>query len=110
MLDVRLTVTSNHFPELARRYPALARAIVQKTGLDIEAAAKMRAPVDTGALRNSITGAMTGEAEGEVAVGVEYGPYVEFGTRSASAQPYLTPAVEAARPEFERAVAAALDS
>ena len=35
-----------------------------------------------------------------VAVGAEYGAYVEYGTRHRPAKPYLTPAVEAQRAPF----------
>jgi hypothetical protein len=40
-------------------------------------------------------------------VGAEYGIFQELGTRFMSAQPFLAPAAEAARPDFERAVKAA---
>lgn len=108
------------------------QAIVKKAAFDIERNAKERAPVDTGALRSSIYtvlgwgGSGYGKAKGDaqsrrkdakilteipaqgleavVAVGVEYGIYVEFGTRRMGAQPYLGPAVEKIRPEFEAAM------
>lgn len=35
-----------------------------------------------------------------VGVGMEYGPYVEYGTARAPAQPFMTPAAEAATPDF----------
>lgn len=41
-----------------------------------------------------------------VAVGAEYGIYVELGTTRMPAQPYFYPAVEAARPGFEAALSA----
>ncbi len=37
-----------------------------------------------------------------VAVGAEYGVYVEYGTVNQAAQPYLEPAVEGVRPVWER--------
>ena len=43
-----------------------------------------------------------------ITVGAEYGIYQEYGTRFMPAHPYFTPAVEAVRPQFEAAVAAAL--
>lgn len=107
--------------------------IVKKACLDIEANAKDNAPVDTGALKASIysvvdgaDGAAEAEAEaraanskinfvtpdgdvivdrlhGMVVVGADYGPYVEYGTTRAGAQPFFTPAVEAVRGSFEGA-------
>ncbi len=109
MVDVRLTVSSNRFPELARRYPELARAIVQKTGLDIVAGCQMRSRVDTGQMRAGWQFEMTGATEGEVYNNVEHTVYNEFGTRYMTAQPMLAPAVDEAQPQFEAAVARALD-
>lgn len=55
--------------------------------------AKRNAPVRTGDLRGSITPAITdGGLTGKAAPHVDYGPYVELGTRFMNAQPYLKPA------------------
>lgn len=76
----------------------------------VEADAKSAAPVDTGALKNSIQTRRVRSLEHEVAVGVEYGAYVEFGTVRMGARPYLTPAVERQRAAFERIVGEAIRS
>lgn len=107
-MQVDLVITHNRLGALAAQLPGLANAIVGKTVADIEAEAKALVPVDTGALKNSITGEMTGTAEGQVSVGQEYGPYVEYGTARQAAQPYLTPAADRARPRLVAAVDAAL--
>jgi len=119
-------------PGVIARSEAKAAAIVAKTGIDIEAGAKERAPVDTSNLENSIAWAPTGTYEGEVIVGAEYGLYVEDGTvhpprhyktsitdpsrglavpvahytrgYTIAPQPFLAPAVEDARGPFEAAV------
>lgn len=89
-------------------------AAVQAAVIDIEAGAKMRAPVGyTGFLRNSIRGHITGPMMGEVEVMAEYAEPVEFGhiTRSGShvaAQPFLLPAVAAARARFRVTAAIAV--
>lgn len=71
---------------------ALARAL-EEIGLTAENYAKKACPVDTGRLRNSITHVIR-PSEKAVYIGtnVEYGPYVELGTRHMKAQPYLRPA------------------
>ena len=74
--------------------------ILRRT-IKVERAAKRNAPVDTGRLRSSITRSnvvRNGDSL-EVAIGtdVEYGPYVELGTSRQRAQPYLRPALDAAR-------------
>lgn len=52
-------------------------------GLIVEAEIKTQAPVDTGALRNSIDSKLTSDDDGRaVVIGTnqKYAPYVEFGT------------------------------
>ena len=99
---------SGSFAALAKETRKKLSQVVRKAAFDIEAQAKANAPVDTGALRNSIQAETTGELEGEVGVGVEYGPYVEFGTVKTAPQPFLGPAVDAVQPAFEKAVAAVI--
>lgn len=102
-----------------------AEQIVTKIAFDVEAGAKTRAPVDTGALKASIYTSTrrsstyrdhTGDAflanpdariapeveaphrlEAVVAAPMEYAVYVELGTSKMGAQPFLGPAVEAVR-------------
>lgn len=72
-----------------------------KLPYEIMAGAKARAPVRTGYLRDSIT--VRKQSGGyEVHVGAKYGLYVEYGTRNAPAQPYLTPAAQEAIRRFIR--------
>ena len=75
----------------------------------VTAQAKVLAPVDTGQLKNSIMGKVSGaeyghqggpslsdqpkEGEGVVGTAVVHGIYNEFGTRRLAAQPFLRPAV-----------------
>lgn len=114
--------------------PALIRRameqIIVKACFDIQAQAMANAPVDTGMLESSIyTMTHRGSSYGEgvtgdtskllpevsappnaltayVVVGANYGVYVEYGTSHGPAQPYLTPAAEFVRPQFEKAAAA----
>lgn len=90
---------------LAAALKPKAEQLVAKGTLDVEARAKALAPVDTGNLKNSI-GSHAAGLTGVVAVGADYGAYVEWGTTKTAAQPYLGPAVEAVRPGFEAAAAA----
>ena len=114
----------NDFDVLAAEYDHLVNQVVRKVAFDLEKGAKARAPVLTGFLRSSIyvrtedssDMALSGsgpsfpevEAPGHnnalVAVGAEYGIYVEFGTHRASARPYLVPAAEAVRQPFQQAL------
>lgn len=72
------------------------------------------APVDTGALRSSITvgfngGLMAGWMEGMAGPEIRYGGYVEFGTERTRPQPYMGPALDRAAVEFEMGLAALAD-
>jgi HK97 gp10 family phage protein len=79
-----------------------ARQVVNRLAFKVEGYAKMRAPVDTGALKNSgftVVAARDGDAA-IVGFSVEYAPYQEFGTYRMAAHPFLWPAVEQAATEF----------
>ena len=84
---------------------AINRALAA-IGLQIENYARNNAPVDTGALRNSITSEVLA-SEHAVVVGsnIEYAPYQELGTSRMDAcnsgQGFLRPAVEDHIAEFE---------
>lgn len=77
--------------------------LLGKIAHDIEAWAKLNAPVDTGFLRGSIRARRMGDFYWVVAVGAEYGAYVELGTTRAAAQPYLLPAVLTVRSKLSAA-------
>lgn len=78
-----------------------ARRAVAKTALEIEATAKSLAPVDTGALRNSISSDITdGRYAAEIGPTVEYAPYVEYGTSRMAPQAYMGPALDRHGGEF----------
>ncbi len=73
---------------------------LQRRALRVESLASQLCPVDTGRLSNSITHEMGVDADGpysDVGTNVEYALFVELGTSRAAAQPYLRPALEAAK-------------
>lgn len=69
---------------------AISRAL-EAIGLTAEAYAKLKCPVDTGRLRNSITHTVKDDTV-YIGTNVEYAVYVEMGTKNTRAQPYLRPA------------------
>lgn len=77
----------------------VGKELVRRT-IRVERRAKQLAPVDTGRLRSSIThetGREGGELVGRVGTNVDYAPHQELGTSRMAAQPYLRPALDAAR-------------
>lgn len=86
-----------------------AARVVRRSAAQVEALSKQNAPVDTGNLRNSITTIMQGDgrfATMQASIGptAHYGGYVEYGTSRMAPQPYLGPALDAVKPEFEAAM------
>jgi phage gpG-like protein len=123
-MAVVVTLTHNRLPEIIRKLPVETRQIVQETVFDIEgrikidmasaksgqmygdhqASAPGEAPaVDTSALINSIQTEVNG-SEGEVYTNAEYAVHLEYGApmNNLEPRPFMTPAAEAARPEFMR--------
>ena len=94
---------------------ALAEAL-EEIAEKIRDDAKGFVPVDTGALRKSIRIEKKGKLKVSIIAGgggiinprsgreVDYAGYVEFGTRRASPQPYMQPALEKNKDEILRIV------
>ena len=111
-MPITITVSDNRFPRIAAALPGATSQVVRKTTFDIQALAQVLVPVDTGALKNSIS-VEVGDTEGVVYTNMAYAARIEFGFVGADSlgrvynqapQPYLTPAVEAARPGFIEAL------
>jgi HK97 gp10 family phage protein len=67
-----------------------------------QASASGEAPaIDEGALVNSIQTEMTGEMSAVIGSNMEYAPHLELGTIHIAPRPFLGPAFEAAKDEFE---------
>ena len=78
-----------------------AQLLVRASALRIEGEAKRFAPVDTGALRNSIGTAISGGGlTAEIAATVAYAPYVEYGTRRMAPRAFMGPAFDRIAPDF----------
>jgi HK97 gp10 family phage protein len=69
-----------------------------RRGVQVERAAKIGCPVDTGRLRASIVTAIGEDGRGlfvDIGTDVVYAPYVELGTSRQPGQPFLRPALRA---------------
>ena len=128
-----LIVVYNLLPEIAAKIEDMASEAVRKSAFDIVAHSMAAAPVGpTGFLKNSHYVTVKGgvnehpysavqtpaadqtllpevETPAEkttaiVAIGASYATYVEYGTVHMAARPFLTPAVELVKPQFEKAL------
>lgn len=104
MATIVTKIDLTRLEELTAAMRPRASVIVRETGFEAANLAAMFAPLDTGALRNSILAESrpTGELSFIVQDGVEYGIHQEFGTKNIPAHPFITPAIEAIRQKFER--------
>jgi HK97 gp10 family phage protein len=75
--------------------------VLASLAYQVEVEAKMRTPVDTGALKSSLNSSKINEHTYHVSDGVEYGIYQELGTSRMAAQPFLVPAVEKVRGQLD---------
>lgn len=85
--------------------PGEARKAIRETAEEIKAAAKAAAPVDTGALRDSIsyeTRETAGGAEAEIGPTVWYSHFLEYGTARMGPRPFLGPALDRYGNELEK--------
>ena len=77
---------------------------VRETALVAQGDARQNAPVDTGALKGSISTEFDRNAEsstGTVYTNIEYGLYQEMGTVKMAAHPYMMPALNDNKSTFE---------
>jgi HK97 gp10 family phage protein len=82
-----------------------AREIIETYGTLMAGDAAKGAPVETGALRSSITSESHMESDLTYVVqdGVEYGVFQELGTSKMAAQPFMVPSIEKWREKFYKA-------
>jgi HK97 gp10 family phage protein len=132
-----IIVNRNNFAAYGEQVNQRVAKVVRDTAYAIVDRARELAPVDTGALRESIYAVTdtqseygmaaahaqalrpeivplepiqpVGPYEAGVGIAAPYWLYLEFGTMNRPARPFLTPAVEETRPKFEQGMAEALE-
>jgi HK97 gp10 family phage protein len=98
---MNLITRKSNWSKLLSEFDDTTAVGLKRTALEIRKEAQNRVPVDDGDLRSSI--AVVERVGGdplavEVTAGnsvVDYAGFIEFGTRYAAAQPFLTPALQA---------------
>lgn len=78
------------------------KQIVKQNTAELTQGAQRKAPVDTGNLRRSITMDLSdGGLTGKVKPTADYAPYLEYGTRFQSGQPFMRPAFNKQKAQFK---------
>lgn len=96
-------------PQILEHHRAGLARVVNDTAHAVQGWARTFAPIDTGALRNSITAERSGDPlTWFVNVGAEYGIHQEFGTVYQTGTPFMRPAVAKMSDSFTRDIAAVL--
>lgn len=106
-MGLSFEISQNKLAGLSATLQSALAKVVETTAFEISEEAKLRAPVDTGNLRASISSESAG-LSGSISVGADYGAAVEFGGVYTSPQPYLTPAVSEAKDGFIQRIKSAL--
>lgn len=94
-------VLKSNLSQIAQRAPEFASVALLQTAADIVDIAKQIVPVDTGALKQSLGANPIDSKTVQVGSDMFYAPFVEFGTSTQAAQPYLIPAFAQAEKTFE---------
>lgn len=108
-LQYELKVISNKLPFAPEAMQKLASEVVYETAERIVNRAKILVPVDTGYLKSTIRVLPVNDLNAAVIVNAPYAALVEYGTRRQAAQPFLTPAIQSQRSNFEDDMAEVLN-
>ena len=96
----RVVFDESALAELFRSKEGPVGKTITRATIRVQRRAKQLAPVDTGRLRSSVAYEVARDGRdivGRVGTDVNYAPYIEFGTRRMRAQPFLRPALSAAK-------------
>lgn len=104
MIVSKFTLDTKELDRLAGKLGVNVDRALASIAEQVQGEAAVRAPVDTGALKNSIAAEKKSQFLWWVADGVEYGIHQEFGTSRMSAQPFMIPAVESVRRQVAKII------
>lgn len=94
-MPVEVRIVEDFIPEVVARVNATSRAAVKACADDIARDMRAYAPVDTGAMRDSIESqSNVAGFDAEVHIGEDYWFYPNYGTRFQAAQPFVEPAID----------------
>lgn len=93
-MSVKVTINLGRIAALSNSIPQQADRIIEGAARGIEGGAKSGSPVDTGAMRASIAVQNVGKAHRRIGASARYAVFVEMGSRSRAALPFLQPAFQ----------------
>jgi len=93
---------AHQFAAAAAQSVARVPTALAQCGLLVVRTAKQKAPVDTGFLRSAIQMSPPTQTHVDVVAHASYSAYQELGTSRMKAQPFMRPALDENREEFER--------
>ena len=89
--NITFEKVEDHLEDILIGMKLATTCALESVGVQAEAYAKKKCPVDTGLLRSSITHVYD-KTSAYIGTNVVYAPYVEFGTSRQKPQPFLRPA------------------
>ena len=95
---IKIVIHAEELAAIAKQAPGLDTVICELASQEIKDEAYLRAAVDTGEMRDSITRYVYGKIFRVIAE-APHSAFVEWGTRRMAAQPFMTPAAEA--PDYD---------
>lgn len=98
--NLKITENLSELLEQFLEKPTALAPVVKKHAFAIQADAAKNAPVDTGALKNSLTAEEVDANHWTISDGVEYGVFQELGTSKVPAQHFLGGAAEREADKF----------
>lgn len=103
-------MVKSRIPQIAASLDPRVKAAVRASAEHISTRAKVRAPVESGALRDAIHVEDADDGAAVVAGDndIFYGHFVELGTTTSPPRPFLIPAAEESIPDVKKMVSAAL--
>lgn len=100
---ISIEIVKDYTQQVLDEVDSHTKSVLNEIGKMVAEEAKEIVPVDTGALKGSITHEVTNDS---VTVGspLDYSVYVELGTSKMAAQPYIRPAFENNQPKIKALV------
>jgi HK97 gp10 family phage protein len=103
-VQVRVRIVKNNSGAILERIKKRVEQATEAAGVEFETGAKAIVPVKTGRLQRSIQVLALSSTMRRFEATESYGPYVEFGTSRAAAQPFFLPTFDRVADRYLKAI------